>query len=69
MYTIKLKIADDIYNHIMFLLNSQDKEKLEIEEIESKTENGLDFSKYKIKSFKNIKDPVQWQQNIRNEWQ
>jgi hypothetical protein len=32
MHTIKLKIHDDIYSHIMFLLKSQDKKKLEIVE-------------------------------------
>lgn len=34
MHTIKLKIHDDIYSHIMFLLKSQDKRKLEILENE-----------------------------------
>ena len=32
MHTVKLKINDDIYNHIMFLLNSLDKKKIEIVE-------------------------------------
>ncbi|HRM34856.1 MAG TPA: hypothetical protein PLX81_00705 [Aliarcobacter cryaerophilus] len=32
MHTIKLKVHDDIYNHIMFLLNSLDKKKIEIVE-------------------------------------
>ena len=32
MYTIKLKVHDDIYNHIIFLLNSLDKKKIEIVE-------------------------------------
>ena len=30
MHTIKLKVHDDIYNHIIFLLNSLDKKKIEI---------------------------------------
>ncbi len=29
----------------------------------------IDFSKYKVKAFENIKDPVKWQQKIRNEWE
>ena len=29
MHTIKLKVHDDIYNHIIFLLNSLDKKKIE----------------------------------------
>jgi len=28
----------------------------------------IDFSKFKVKSFESIKDPVRWQQNIRDEW-
>ena len=28
----------------------------------------ISFSKYKINSFKNITDPVKWQQEMRNEW-
>ena len=32
MHTIKLKVHDDIYNHIIFLLNSLNKKKIEIVE-------------------------------------
>ncbi|OCL89736.1 hypothetical protein [Arcobacter porcinus] len=32
MHTIKLKVHDDIYSHIIFLLNSLDKKKIEIVE-------------------------------------
>ena len=32
MHKIKLKVHDDIYNHIIFLLNSLDKKKIEIVE-------------------------------------
>ena len=32
MHTNKLKVHDDIYNHIIFLLNSLDKKKIEIVE-------------------------------------
>ncbi len=28
----------------------------------------ISFSKYKINSFKNITDPVKWQQELRSEW-
>ena len=33
-----------------------------------KDRNLIDFSKYKIKSFDNVKDPVKWQRAIRDEW-
>ncbi|OQA74191.1 MAG: hypothetical protein BWY33_01650 [Candidatus Dependentiae bacterium ADurb.Bin246] len=38
MYTVKLKINDDIYNHIMFFLKSLDNNKIKIlEEKKQKT--------------------------------
>ena len=66
MHTIKLKVEDIVYEHIMLLLDSFKSKGVVIEE--DKTEDGIDFSKYKINSFKNIKDPVKWQNEIRKEW-
>ena len=38
MHTVKLKISDDIYNHIMFFLKSLDNDKIKIlEEKKQKT--------------------------------
>ena len=66
MHTIRLKVDDIVYEHIMFLLDSFKSKGIVIEE--DKVEDGIDFSKYKINSFKNIKDPVKWQNEIRKEW-
>ena len=66
MHTIKLKVEDMVYEHIMFLLDSFKSKGVVIEK--DKIEDGIDFSKYKINSFKNIKDPVKWQNEIRKEW-
>ena len=66
MLTIKLKVDDLVYEHIMFLLDSFKSKGVIIEE--DKTEEEIDFSKYKINSFKDIKDPVKWQNEIRKEW-
>ena len=71
MHTIKLKVGDRIYNHIMFILKNLSSEELEIIEEDKeyqKDRNLIDFSKYKIKSFDNVKDPVKWQRAIRDEW-
>ena len=71
MHTIKLKVGDSIYNHIMFILKNLSSEELEIIEEDKeyqKDRNLIDFSKYKIKSFDNVKDPVKWQRAIRDEW-
>ncbi|PKN15454.1 MAG: hypothetical protein CVU67_00910 [Deltaproteobacteria bacterium HGW-Deltaproteobacteria-24] len=70
MHTIKLNVGDGIYNHLMFLLKNLKTNELEI--IEDKenttTQEEIDFSKYKISAFKDIKDSLQWQKEIRNEW-
>ena len=66
MHTIRLRVEDIAYEHIMFLLDSFKSKGVVIEE--DKVESGIDFSKYKINSFKNIKNPVKWQNKIRKEW-
>jgi hypothetical protein len=70
MHTIKLNVGDGIYNHLMFLLKNLKTNELEI--IEDKenttTQEEIDFSKYKISAFKDINDSLQWQKEIRNEW-
>ena len=66
MHTIKLKVEDNIYEHILFLLNSLKSKGVIIEN--DKPENIIDFSKYNINSFKDIQDPIKWQDNIRKEW-
>jgi len=68
MHTIKLRVEDSIYEHILFLLNSLKPKGVVIEQDEVKEDNSIDFSKYKINSFAQIKDPVKWQNDIRDEW-
>lgn len=71
MHTITLKVQDSIYDHIMFLLTNLNTKKLEIIEdkiTQPQTKEFIDFSHYDIKAFKDIKDPVQWQQDIRAQW-
>jgi len=78
MHTIKLKMEDNIYKNIMFILQNLKLKGLEIEEIHEDTattntktkmkEEFLDFSQYKVKAFQSIEDPVKWQEKIRDEW-
>ena len=68
MHTIKLNVQDSIYSHIMFLLNSLNQKELEIIEDKVVKTESLDFSEYKVDAFRDIKDPVKWQQEIRDEW-
>ena len=73
MHTVTLNIEDNIYNHIMFLLKSLNTKELEIVEDKvtinhTNTKEYLDFTKYSVVAFKEIKDPVLWQQKQREEW-
>ena len=70
MHTIKLTVEDSVYSHIIFLLKSLNKKDIKIiEDKVTKTKStSIDFSKYKVKAFQEIEDPVQWQQKIREEW-
>jgi len=72
MKTIKLKVNESAYEHLMFLLRNLGSADVQVvEEYDKDTSDTLkpiDFSKFKIDSFKKIIDPVQWQQDLRNEW-
>ncbi len=74
MHTIKLKVQDSIYTHIMYLLKSLNKKEIEIiEDKELKqTQNTKQaikelFDKKNVTLFDSIEDPVKWQQQ-REEW-
>jgi hypothetical protein len=75
MHTIKLKIEDNIYKNIMFILRNLQLKGLEIEEIyensttkTTKTKIKELFSNKKVDTFKTIDDPMQWQKQQRDEW-
>ena len=72
MHTIKLHVGDGIYAHLMFLLKNLKTNELEIiEDIEKDValqDETIDFSKFQIDAFKDIKDPLKWQEEIRSEW-
>lgn len=72
MHTIKLNVDDSIYAHLMFFLKNLKTNELKIvkdekSELAQKDED-IDFSKFKIDAFKDIKDPLKWQREIRSEW-
>jgi hypothetical protein len=75
MHTIKLKIEDNIYKNIMFVLRNLKVKGLEIEEIDEKPSSENTrlkikklFENKKIEAFKSIDDPMQWQKQQRDEW-
>ena len=75
MHTIQLKVEDNIYNNIMFMLTNLRVNGLEIKEIDE-NDREIDtkqkikklFSKQDVKPFASIDDPLKWQQEQREEW-
>ena len=72
MHKVKLKMEDNIYKNIMFILQNLQLKGLEIEEIyenkTTKTKIQELFSNKKVDTFKTIDDPMQWQKQQRDEW-
>jgi len=73
MHTIKIKVGDSIYDHILFLLKSLKHEDLKI--VEENKQNVVTkqkikelLSNNKIELFTDIKDPLEWQRKQREEW-
>ncbi len=66
------EFKSDINDFTKFIKESLIKRKNKPEHSDPfKDSNGnseISFSKYKIDSFKNIHDPVKWQQELRSEW-
>ena len=65
MQTLILKVDDKVYKDILSLLTS--KEGIIIEK-PSQVENIKNLFKKKVKTFKKIDDPLEWQKKIRSEW-
>ena len=56
---------EQLFEKILWLLNSFKDDGLEI--IENSREKGLDFSSFKIESFKEL-DGLEYQKKMRDEW-
>ncbi|NWF66932.1 MAG: hypothetical protein HXX81_05640 [Campylobacterales bacterium] len=73
MHVIRLKVEDNIYQNIMFLLSNLNVKGLQIDEIttskQQKSEIKKLFQNKKIELFKNINNPVDWQRKQRDEWE
>ena len=71
MHTIKLNVGDNAYAHLMFLLKNLNTSEVQIVEdiVQDKdNDSGVDMSAYKIEAFKDIQDPLKWQEDIRAQW-
>jgi hypothetical protein len=73
MHTIKLNVTDNVYNHLIFLLKNINPEELEIIEDKVVTKSTKDlikehFDSQKIELFKEIENPLLWQNQQREDW-
>lgn len=73
MHTIKLNVTDNVYNHLIFLLKNINPEELEIIEDKVITKSTKDlikehFNSQNIELFKEIEDPLLWQNKQREDW-
>lgn len=71
MHTVQLKIDNNIYHNVMFLLNNLKLKGLEIKEDKQVITNKQEIKQLLAKStniFADIKDPLEWQKKQREEW-
>ena len=78
MKTLKIEVSNSIYEHIMFFLESLPKHLIRISD-EAKpikyhkksTRDAVEelLKGSSIKAFNEIKEPVEWQKSIRDEWE
>ncbi len=73
MHRVELKIEDNIYQNVMFLLNNLNLKGLVINEKKDESKSVKQsiqqlFKSKDIKLFNNIDDPIAWQKQQRDEW-
>jgi len=73
MHTIKLTVEDNVYHNIMFLLKNLKIDGLKIEDNPKQNSNTKEsvkqlFDLKKENLFQDIKDPLEWQKELRDEW-
>ena len=75
MHTITLNIQDNIYSNIMFLLRNLNLKGLEIKEekhtlVSQDTRQNIKqlFKEKKVKVFSSINEPLEWQNQQREDW-
>ena len=72
MHTIKLNVGESAYAHVMFLLKHLNTSEVQVVEDvalgKDDATQTIDMSAYQIEAFKRIQDPLQWQKELRAEW-
>ena len=71
MHTLKIEVKDSAFDKVKYLLSNLPADDVKVVSDFKEPERlgkSIDFSKYNVQSFKDIDDPVQWQKNLREEW-
>ena len=79
MQTLKIEVSNSIYEHILFFLQSLPKNLINISYEKKPTiyhkkslKNEIEelfITNSHLQPFQKIKDPVEWQKSIRDEWE
>jgi len=80
MRVLRIEVSNSIYEHILFFLQNLPKNLIKISYESNKTSISKEksikdelnelFNKYSdIKPFQELSNPVEWQRNIRDEWE
>lgn len=70
MHRLILDNNDNVLDKIFYVLNNLPKNDVKVvSNTPIKEDVLIDFSQYNIKSLKEIKDPVSWQNELRNDWE
>ncbi len=73
MHRLVLDVNENVLDKIIYFLNHLPQKDVKIVqdetiETEQLSNDGINFSDYKVDSFKAITDPIAWQKALRSEW-
>jgi hypothetical protein len=73
MHRLVIDVNENVLDKIIYFLQNLPKKDVKVVEDhvlqeKSTKDNCIDFSQFKVDAFKEIKDPVAWQRQVRDEW-
>ncbi len=73
MHRLVIDVNENVLDKIIYFLRNLPKKDVKVIEdhvLQEKKikDNYIDFSQFQVDTFKEIKDPVAWQRQIRDEW-
>ncbi len=73
MHRLVIDVNENVLDKIIYFLNNLPQKDViviadEVLSEKNSKSNFIDFSQFKVAVFKDIKNPVEWQKEIRKEW-